>query len=71
MSKIKEHAGIQIPIYYYEDENGNNVYDFEEMTNEFEQKLSELDETAVVTCDVHIRTKYETPTDGYANMSGC
>jgi hypothetical protein len=33
--------------------------------------LSELDKTAVVTCDVHIRTKYETPTDGYANMSGC
>ena len=41
------------------------------MADEFEQKLSELDETAVVTCDVHIRTKYETPTDGYANMSGC
>ena len=71
MSKIKEHAGIQIPIYYYEDDNGNKVYDFEEMADEFEQKLSELDKTAVVTCDVHIRTKYETPTDGYANMSGC
>jgi|TARA_Y100000590_G_scaffold5134_1_gene6976 hypothetical protein len=71
MSKIEEHAGIQIPIYYYEDDNGNKVYDFEEMADEFEQKLSELDETAVVTCDVHIRTKYETPTDGYANMSGC
>jgi len=71
VSKIKEHAGIQIPIYYYEDDNGNKVYDFEEMADEFEQKLSELDETAVVTCDVHIRTKYETPTDGYANMSGC
>ena len=41
------------------------------MADEFEQKLSELDKTAVVTCDVHIRTKYETPTDGYANMSGC
>ena len=71
MSKIEEHAGIQIPIYYYEDDDGNKVYDFEEMADEFEQKLSELDETAVVTCDVHIRTKYETPTDGYANMSGC
>ncbi len=71
MNKIEEHAGIQIPIYYYEDDNGNKVYDFEEMADEFEQKLSELDKTAVVTCDVHIRTKYETPTDGYANMSGC
>ena len=38
MSKIEEHAGIQIPIYYYEDDNGNKVYDFEEMANEFEQK---------------------------------
>ncbi len=71
MSKIEEHACIQIPIYYYEDDDGNKVYDFEEMADEFEQKLSELDKTAVVTCDVHIRTKYETPTDGYANMSGC
>ena len=71
MSKIEEHAGIQIPIYYYEDDDGNKVYDFEEMADEIEQKLSELDKTAVVTCDVHIRTKYETPTDGYANMSGC
>ena len=71
MNKIEEHAGIQIPIYYHEDDDGNKVYDFEEMADEFEQKLSELDKTAVVTCDVHIRTKYETPTDGYANMSGC
>tara|TARA_B100000029_G_scaffold152223_1_gene147252 strand:- start:340 stop:537 length:198 start_codon:yes stop_codon:yes gene_type:complete len=62
---------IQVGIYYYEDDDGNKVYDFEEMADEFEQKLSELDKTAVVTCDVHIRTKYETPTDGYANMSGC
>ena len=62
---------IQVGIYYYEDDDGNKVYDFEEMADEFEQKLSELDKTAVVTCDVHIRTKYETPTDGYANTSGC
>lgn len=71
MNKIEEHAGIQIPIYYYEDDDGNKVYDFEEMVDEFEQKLSELDKTAIVTCDVHIRTKYETPTDGYANLKGC
>ncbi len=42
MSKIEEHAGIQIPIYYYEDDNGNKVYDFELMMREFETKLSEL-----------------------------
>ena len=57
MSKIEEHAGIQIPIYYYEDDNGNKVYDFEEMANEFEQKLSELDETAVVMCSVETKNK--------------
>lgn len=55
MSKIEEHAGIQIPIYYYEDNFGNKVYDFEEMTNEFEQKLSELDETAIVMCSVETK----------------
>ena len=55
--KIEEHAGIQIPIYYYEDNFGNKVYDFEEMTNEFEQKLSELDETAVVMCSVETKNE--------------
>jgi hypothetical protein len=55
MSKIEEHAGIQIPIYYYKDNFGNKVYDFEEMTNEFEQKLSELDKTAVVMCSVEVK----------------
>ena len=54
--KIEEYAGIKIPIYYYEDDDGNKVYDFEEMTNEFEQKLSELDETAVVMCSVETKS---------------
>jgi len=52
MSKIEEHAGIQIPIYYYEDDNGNRVYDYEEMTNEFENKLSMLNQDVVVMCSV-------------------
>ena len=104
--KIEEHAGIQIPIYYYEDDNGNKVYDFEEMTNEFEQELSMLDQDVKVVVSVEDKpdrgestpgcsTKHfadgfhegrweddmkdnkrpslldETPTDGYANMSGC
>ena len=29
MSKIEEHAGIQIPIYYYEDDNGMYVSDYD------------------------------------------
>jgi len=31
------------------------VYDFEEMANEFEQKLSELDDTAVVMCSIETK----------------
>ena len=46
---------IKIPISYYDDGNGNKIYDFEEMTNEFEQKLSELDKTAVVMCSVETK----------------
>ena len=35
---------ISVPIYYYEDEDEDNkkVYDFEEMTKEFELALSQL-----------------------------
>ena len=42
MKKIEEHAGIQIPIYYYEDDDGNKVYDYEEMAEEFENELSKI-----------------------------
>ena len=40
MEKIM--SNIEIGIYYYEDEDGNKVYDYEEMANEFENKLSEI-----------------------------
>ena len=33
---------INVPIYYYEDEDNVKVYDFEEMTKEFELALSKL-----------------------------
>jgi hypothetical protein len=48
MSKEK----IEVNIYYYIDENGKKVYDFEEMADEFEQKLSELDDSVVVIVSV-------------------
>ena len=48
MSKEK----IEVNIYYYIDENGKKVYDFEEMADEFEQKLSELDDSVVVMVSV-------------------
>jgi hypothetical protein len=42
MNKIEEHAGIQIPIYYHEDDDGNKVYDYESMAEEFENQLSKI-----------------------------
>jgi hypothetical protein len=42
---------IEIPIYYYEDEDGNKVYDFEEMANEFENRLNEITNVSVM-CSV-------------------
>ena len=45
-------------MYYHpQDENGNvdeskKVYDFEGMADEFENRLSELDESVVVMCSV-------------------
>jgi hypothetical protein len=43
---------IEVNIYYYIDDNGKKVYDFEEMADEFEQKLSELDDSVVVMVSV-------------------
>ena len=33
---------IEIPVCYYEDDNGNKVYDLEAMAEEFENQLSEI-----------------------------
>ena len=33
---------IEIPVCYYEDDNGNKVYDLEAMADEFENQLSEI-----------------------------
>jgi hypothetical protein len=43
---------ITIPIYYWEDEDGTINYDFEEMTDYFENELSKLDDSVVVMCSV-------------------
>ena len=44
---------IEVGVYWYQDEEtGEIVYDFEEMANEFENKLSELDPSVVVMCSV-------------------
>ena len=54
-NKVTKKETIEIPLYYYENKDGNKIYDFEEMTNEFEQKLSELDKTAIVMCSVETK----------------
>ena len=47
-----EETQIVVPIMYYIDEDGNKVYDFEEMANHFENELSKLDENVVVMCSI-------------------
>ena len=50
--KDKEREIIQIPIIYLVDEDGNKVYDFEEMSDHFEDELGKLDESVIVMCSV-------------------
>ena len=51
----KYHNKIQIPICFYEDEDGNKVYDFETMADEFENELSKLDDSVVVMLSVETK----------------
>jgi hypothetical protein len=44
---------IEVEVYWYKDEETGKIeFDFEEMANEFEQKLSELDPSVVVMCSI-------------------
>tara|TARA_R110000824_G_C14769655_1_gene630751 strand:+ start:368 stop:529 length:162 start_codon:yes stop_codon:yes gene_type:complete len=49
---MKTKEEILVPIYYIVNEDGSKTYDFEQMTEEFENKLSELDDSVVVMCSV-------------------
>ena len=49
---------LEIGIYYYKDEDGNKVYDYEEMANEFEDKISELTGVTVM-CSISEDIIYE------------
>ena len=42
MKKQKKTKYIKVPIYFHIDKDNKIVYDFEETTEEFKQKLSEL-----------------------------
>jgi hypothetical protein len=54
--QIKEEdipAKIEVGVYWYQDEETGEIhFDFEEMADEFEQRLSELDPSVVVMCSV-------------------
>ena len=50
---------IKVPVMYYIDGEGNRVYDFEEMTDTFENQLSQLDENVIIMCSVDDKKFYE------------
>jgi hypothetical protein len=43
---------IVLTTYYIVNEDGSITYDFEMMTEEFENELSKLDDSVVVMCSV-------------------
>jgi|TARA_B110000211_G_scaffold172982_1_gene195368 hypothetical protein len=46
---------IVVPTYYIVNEDGSITYDFEMMAEEFENKLSKLDDSVVVMCSVELK----------------
>ena len=54
----KYHEKIEIPICFYKDENGEKVYDYEAMAEEFEKALSKVTK-ATVMCSVSEDIIYE------------
>ena len=44
---------IEVGVYWYKDEETGEIhFDFEEMADEFEMRLSELDPSVIVMCSV-------------------
>ena len=52
------HEKIEIPICFYKDKNGEKVYDYEVMAEEFENRLSKIT-GATVMCSVSEDIIYE------------
>ena len=45
----ENHDKIEVPIMYYtDDETNERVYDFEEMANEFENRISRITKVSVM-----------------------
>ena len=47
----RNHQKIEIPICFYKDDEGNKVYDYEAMAEEFENRLGKIT-GATVMCSV-------------------
>tara|TARA_R100001369_G_scaffold56484_1_gene83291 strand:- start:1576 stop:1824 length:249 start_codon:yes stop_codon:yes gene_type:complete len=43
---------IEVNIHTFTDADGNVVYDFESIAEEFEDKLTEFDQSVVVMCSI-------------------
>ena len=52
------HEKIEIPICFYKDDEGNKVYDYEAMAEEFENRLSKITNVTVM-CSVSEDITYE------------
>ena len=48
----QNHNKIQVRILFCKDDDGNKVYDFESMAEQFEIELSKLDKSVIVMCSV-------------------
>ena len=62
MNKTKENTqeenainDIVLPTYYNVNKDGSIEYDFERMTEEFENELSKLDDSVVIMCSVETK----------------
>ena len=51
-------TSIEVPICFYEDDDGNKVYDYETMAEEFENRLSKIVGVTVM-CSVSEDITYE------------
>ena len=54
----RNHQKIEIPICFYKDDEGNKVYDYEAMAEEFENRLSKIVGVTVM-CSVSEDITYE------------
>ena len=54
----KHHNKIEVPICFYTDDDGNKVYDYEAMAEEFENRLSKIVGVTVM-CSVSEDIAYE------------